>query len=70
MKPIELYYPTARGCTDHNCILSDNSKGIHTNGGCQCLRELQRTPLGFDAARTIRYLRQQLKDIMENSDEP
>ena len=26
------------GCSDGACIFQDNSKGMHTNGGCGCCR--------------------------------
>ena len=29
------------GCTDGGCVLRDNRKVVHTNGGCLCLRGLE-----------------------------
>ena len=26
------------GCSDGNCRIRDNKGGMHTNGGCKCLR--------------------------------
>lgn len=54
------YRPGMTGCTDGNCIFQDNSKGMHTNGGCQCEKELRRHPQGFKAIQTINFLRKQL----------
>jgi len=56
-----LYYPGLEGCADGGCIFRDNSKGMVTNGGCRCESELRRHPNGFNAIRTIHYLRNQLK---------
>ncbi len=30
-----------KGCTDGGCIIK-KPKGMHTNGGCRCAREIQR----------------------------
>lgn len=57
---MDLYAPGITGCSDHNCIFQNNSKGMHTNGGCNCEKELMRTTNGRKAARTIRYLREQM----------
>jgi len=55
------YHPSITGCTDGNCIFQDNSKGMHTNGGCQCEKVLRRHPEGLKAIRTILFLREQLR---------
>lgn len=57
-----LYFPDMKGCTDGSCLFQDNSKGMHTNGGCICEKELRRHPEGLKAVRTIRYLRMQFKE--------
>lgn len=56
----KLFIPDMKGCSDHNCIFVDNSKGMHTNGGCQCEKDLRRSKEGFQAIRLIRYLRAQI----------
>lgn len=56
-----LYTPIATGCSDGGCLLQDNRKGMHTNGGCQCRRTLNRTSEGKSAVRTIDFLRGQLE---------
>jgi hypothetical protein len=58
-----MYRPSITGCSDGGCIFQDNSKGMHTNGGCQCERELRRHPQGFKAIQTIHFLRDQLSKI-------
>ena len=60
-----LYRPGIEGCSDHNCIFQDNSRGMHTNGGCRCEKDLLRQSQGRNAASTIRYLRYQLKKSSE-----
>lgn len=61
---MQLYRPNVKGCSAHSCIFQDNSKGMHTNGPCQCATELRRHPHGFDAIQTIHFLRQQLKETI------
>lgn len=56
-----LYTSLATGCSDGGCIFQDNRNGMHTNGGCQCRRALNRTPEGKSAVRTIDFLRGQLE---------
>lgn len=67
MANIELYRHRSGtvGCSDSNCIFVDNSKKMHTNGGCQCEQSLRRQHGGFDACMTIRFLRNQLRRIKE-----
>ena len=55
--PPELFRPELQGCTDVYCLIQDNSKRMHTNGGCQCQRELSRTVEGRNAVKTIKWLR-------------
>jgi len=67
MKKRDLYFPplSGYGCRDGNCILQDNSEVVHTNGGCQCEKEIRRTSKGLAAIRTIQYLRTKLKGETE-----
>lgn len=70
---MELYLPRdhVRGCSDGNCILCDNKGEMHTNGGCQCERTIQRLGwVGLDAVRTIRFLRQQLQKAQQYQEDP
>ena len=30
----------AHGCSDGNCRVTGGSRGMHTNGGCRCMRAL------------------------------
>ena len=62
----ELYRPDIQGCSDGNCIFQDNRKGMHTNGGCQCERELRRHPNGFKAVQTIKFLRNQINEMEDD----
>jgi hypothetical protein len=58
-----LYLRGITGCTDVNCLFQDNSGKVVTNGGCQCEKNLRysTSDFGIRAARTIRFLRDQLK---------
>lgn len=58
---MEQYVPTMLGCTDGCCIFRKN-RGMVTNGGCSCARELNRTEEGAKAVRTILWLRRQIID--------
>ena len=69
--PVErlvMHRPGTVGCHDHNCLFQDNSRGMHTNGGCQCERALMRTPEGRKASLTIRYLQSRIADALEGPD--
>ena len=35
------------GCTDGGCVISDNRKGMHTNGGCTCFLNMSRSQLNI-----------------------
>lgn len=52
-----MYRHGMDGCSDGGCIFQDNSNGMHTNGGCQCEKELRRHPQGLKAIQTIHFLR-------------
>lgn len=60
-----MYVPDMAGCCDGGCIFKDNSRGMHTNGGCNCERELCRTEHGRKAIHTIRFLRNMLREELE-----
>lgn len=63
----DLYPAMHPGCTDGACLFRDNSKGMATNGGCNCERDLTRgNPTGREAGRLIRYLRAKLKEVQTN----
>lgn len=53
----DLYANNAIGCTDGACVFKDNSKIMHTNGGCNCKKLLMRTTEGKDALMLINHLR-------------
>jgi hypothetical protein len=53
---IQQYVPDMEGCSDGNCIFRKNT-GMVTNGGCSCMRELNRSEEGAKAVRTILFLR-------------
>lgn len=53
-KPLEL-----TGCSDHNCIIA-KPKGMGTNGGCQCAKELRRSDVGFKVLRKMAWLESKL----------
>ena len=50
------------GCTDGACIIA-RPKGMHTNGGCRCARELQR--FGKAGLRAALLLRERQVSIAE-----
>jgi len=39
------------GCSDGYCYIKGPAKGMHTNGGCRCLREIKE--LSFELALVI-----------------
>lgn len=57
-----MFHPSISGCTDGGCIFQDNSNGMMTNSGCSCERELMRTEEGRKSARTIQFLRKQIRE--------
>lgn len=58
------YVPDMMGCSDGGCIFHYKEPGtMVTNGGCSCMRELQRTEEGFKAVRLILYLRRELNGL-------
>jgi hypothetical protein len=68
----DLYAPEklmTTSCSDGNCLFIKTSEGgMKTNGGCQCEKNLRRTPEGVSAIRTIRILRDRLR--MQLMDKP
>ena len=50
------------GCSDHNCIITTpKRKGMGTNGGCGCAKDLQRIgAVGLNATRKIRLQEQRI----------
>ena len=59
MQRKDLYIQDMVGCSDGGCIFQDNlsDRRMHTNGGCNCEKELMRIPGGLKAIRLIRHLR-------------
>lgn len=39
------------GCTDGNCQITGPKKGLGTNGGCHCLREIKIYAKGYHEKR-------------------
>jgi hypothetical protein len=62
---MSLYFPDMTGCGDTNCLFE--ASHTHTNGGCRCEKELMRSSEGIKAARTIRYLREQLRQAVNKN---
>jgi hypothetical protein len=62
----EHYIDGMEGCSDGGCLFAHKAPGtMVTNGGCSCMRELQRTEEGFKAVRTIIHLRRELMGLNE-----
>lgn len=61
-----LFRPGLSGCSDGGCIIRDNSVGMHTNGGCNCARELSRHNVGREAYQTILWLRSELSTRLQS----
>jgi hypothetical protein len=60
---LRQYVPDQVGCSDRSCIYQDNTGQMVTNGGCQCIKELQRTPEGWKAVRTIIFLQREMQGL-------
>lgn len=61
--------PEVKGCTDGGCIFG-HPGGMHTNGGCRCLRSIG--PLSETSRRVHRnilLLRQEIERLREQSEE-
>ena len=54
--PVDLAEALGLGCGD-SCITGIRPKGMHTNGGCKCLRDLSRTGLLLMGQRLVHQLR-------------
>jgi hypothetical protein len=46
-----LFKGLTLGCTDGGCVVTGPKTGMHTNGGCHCLQNLNRTQLGLLQSR-------------------
>lgn len=53
---------TRTGCCDHGCEF-DPPKGMGTNGGCRCLKDIRPTALRIDVTQKVRALRKQNKYV-------
>lgn len=58
-----------KGCTDGGCIFG-HPGGMHTNGGCGCVKELSRIgERGRQMIRNIRELRKEIRKLQERTDD-
>jgi hypothetical protein len=65
------YIPGMLGCSDGGCLFAYKEPGtMVTNGGCSCMRELQRTEEGFKAVRLITHLRRELAGLNDWMKQP
>jgi len=55
------------GCSSHNCIL-EKPKGIGTNGGCSCLRDIP-TNKRLKIQKAIQRLNTEIKELTDTLDE-
>jgi len=53
-----------KGCTDGGCVFG-HPGGMHTNGGCSCLREVRPTELRLRFLRNISLLRAEIRRLKE-----
>lgn len=54
-----------QGCTDGGCIFG-HPGGMHTNGGCACVKELRMEPeMRMRFIRNIRLLREKVRHLRE-----
>jgi len=58
--------PEIQGCTDGGCIFG-HPGGMHTNGGCRCLREIRPAGERLRLTRNIRALRAEIKRLRDTS---
>ncbi len=56
------------GCSSGGCIFKTDRSGVHSNGGCQCAKDLARTENGRKAIRFIWELKHKIEQ-MEIEDE-
>jgi hypothetical protein len=50
------------GCGDSSCIIA-RPLGMHTNGGCRCLKSIDDRRARSDIQRTIAGLRREVSDL-------
>lgn len=60
---LESYLQQLGGCGDGYCDITGKAKGMHTNGGCRCLREHPRK-----APSVIYALRKYIKALEAQED--
>jgi hypothetical protein len=53
------------GCSNGDCVVRDNSKGMHTNASCKCVVEANRAQLYVLQSRLNRLVRQPEPDVSE-----
>jgi len=54
------------GCGNHSCIL-EKTKGLGTNGGCSCLRDL-RFKQRIRVEKLLKRLREEIEELKEKDD--
>lgn len=54
--------PDIKGCTDGGCIFG-HPGGMHTNGGCACIKEIRPTELRLRFQRNIQMLRAEIRRL-------
>lgn len=51
MNTREVLFRHWAGCSAHNCVIVDNSKAMHTNGSCSCIRDMSRSQIAILSSR-------------------
>jgi hypothetical protein len=58
------------GCTDGGCVVRDNTKGMHTNGGCRCVVNANRANLTILQSRINHLLNAHDPELVPYVQEP
>ena len=61
----EALFRDWQGCTNGDCIVRDNSKGMHTNGSCKCLVNASRSQLIILQSRLNALIQKQEKEAQK-----
>jgi len=64
-QPDDKPAPVPSGCGDHSCVFGP-PKGMGTNGGCRCLKDIRPTEKRIRVERDIRSLRAALTRAEED----
>jgi len=51
MKIRDYLFSGMKGCSNHGCVIRDNTNKIGTNGTCKCLSNLSRVQLNILQSR-------------------